>query len=155
MNLFWGSSISSSSTFLENSGEFFNQIIPLSLTSGKCFQCFSKWVVAQVSSYFSLEIIKKGVKPIKKKQSKMETFVTMEKGGSHVWTVVISKHPKNIELVQGPKNEVLPSFSPSLTNLKEKSIFLCSFFRKHPNAPICSRINQLFFFLEQRTPADK
>ena len=64
-------------------------------------------------------------------------------------------HPRNIELVQGPKNEVLPSFSPSLTNLKGKLIFLCSFFRKHPNVSNCSRINQLFIFLEQRTPADK
>jgi len=48
-------------------------------------------VVTQVSRYFSLEIIKKGVKPIKKKLSKMETFVTMKKRGSHVCIVVISK----------------------------------------------------------------
>ena len=64
-------------------------------------------------------------------------------------------HPKNIELVQGSKNEVLPSFLPSLTNLKGKSIFLYNFFRKHPNASNCSRINQFFIFLKQRTPADK
>ena len=45
----------------------------------------------QASRYFSLEIIKKGVKFIKKKQNKIEIFVIMEKGSSHVWTDVISK----------------------------------------------------------------
>ena len=64
-------------------------------------------------------------------------------------------HLKKIELVQGPKNVVLPSFSPSLMDLKGKSGFFCSFFRKHLNASNCSRINRLFIYLEKRTSADK
>ena len=67
-------------------------------------------MVAQVSSYFSLEIFEKGVKPIKKKQSKMETFVTMEKGGSHVWTVVISKPIKLETSASTQMTDNLPKF---------------------------------------------
>ena len=39
-------------------------------------------MVTQDSSHFSLEMIKKGVKPIKKNQSKRAIFDTMEKGST-------------------------------------------------------------------------
>ena len=59
---------------------------------------------------FSLEIIKKGVKPIKKKQSKIETFVTMEKGGSHVRIIVISKPIKPETSASTQMTDNLPKF---------------------------------------------
>ena len=76
-------------------------------------------MVAQVFHYFSLEIIKKGVKPIKKKQNILKIFVIMEKKSSHVWTDVISKP---IKLETSATTQMADNFSKF--NTME---FLCIF----------------------------
>ena len=58
---------------------------------------------------------------------------------AHLIWLYFAIHPKKIELVQGLKNEVLPNFSPSLTDLKGKIDFFVLFVTK---APQCHQLQQ-------------